>query len=94
MLWTIIAIVLIAIGSLISLAGWILSILEGFRAHAGWGFANFLGPICLLYIPQIIFVALKIGDRWPILVLILGGILPIAIGFTIFFFERVLGAAA
>jgi hypothetical protein len=94
MLWTIIAVLLIAIGTIVTFVGWIMSIIEGFRAHAGWGFANILGGLCLFYIPQLIFILTKISDRWPLLVLILGGILPSAIGFAILFFEGVLGAAA
>lgn len=89
-LWIVIGFALVAIAILITLTAWIVSTIEGFKVHVGWGLFNLVGSLCLFPLPQIIFSVLKLDERWPLLVLTLGGLLPAVAGLFLLIVEGVL----
>ena len=88
-LWVLIALALMGVSAVIVLIAIIMGIIQGFKVHPAWGIANILG-ICLFLLPQIIFSLAKLDERWPLLIMVLGGLIPLAIGATMLFFEQFL----
>jgi hypothetical protein len=91
-LWIVIGFALVAIAILIALTAWIVSTIEGFKVNVGWGLFNL--AVCLFPVPQLIFSLTKLGDRWPLLILTVGCVIPAVAGLFLLFVEGVLTAAA
>jgi len=72
---------LIGISAILSLIAVVISIKQGFEEGTAWGLANLFGFLCLGSIPNLIFSLMDLKHRSEFIVINLGVLIPIAIGF-------------
>ena len=71
----------IALGSLISIVGLVWHLKEAFATSTGWGIGCVFGWLCLCFIPNIIWLVMNFEEGWrPVLIMVLGGVIPTLVG--------------